>query len=449
MNIIIVGAGEIGRHLASVFSQQGHTISIIDKEESLAWELEQALDVKVIHGNGSSVEDLANADVGQCDLFLSLTSSNTANMVSASMAKAMQVQKAICRVRPKLQREEWLFDYKGHFDIDHTFSSERLAAIELAKYVRNPESLVVEELARGRIELQQVRIAANSGAIGTPLRKLGSPRGVRLAMISRDGQHFVPDADSELQEGDVAMIFGNPNKLRDFSAELQGKQKRGERLKVVIFGGNEYGFALAQMLESIECDLRIFEKDRELCDQLADRLLNTAIICADATVVANLEEEQVGQADFFIATSAGDEDNVMSCLQAHTLGVENCLTLIHRSDYASAISSSGHHLGIKAAVSPREATRREIQRFITTDRYHILEEFDEALLLEIRVPDKSPVGDLPIQEVKWPQGVVLVGQLRGLHAEVPGPEDHLEPGDHLYAVVARSSLKAFAKLVAG
>ncbi len=448
MNMIIVGAGEIGRHLASVLSQQGHVISVIEKSEAMAAELEQAIDCKVIHGNGASVRDLVEADVGECELFLSLTSSNTANMMSASMAKSMGVGRVICRVHPGLQREEWLFDFKGHFGIDHIFSSERIAAIELAKYVRNPDSLVVEELARGKIELQQVRIGEGSSANGTSLKKIGTPRGIRVAVVTRKGQDFVPDADTVLQFGDVVMIFGEPRKLRDFSSKLQGRHAAGQRLKVVIFGGNEYGFCLAQMLESLDCDVRILEKDRNLCDQLADRLVNTTIICADATMVANLEEEQVSEADFFIAASLGDEDNVMSCLQAHTLGVGSCLTLIHRADYAAAISGSGRHLGIKAAVSPREATRREIQRFITTDRYHVLEEFDAALLLEIRVGKGSIAAGHMVKEVEWPSGVVLVGQLRGVQADLPGPDDFLHAGDHLYAVVAKPALKAFAKLLA-
>lgn len=448
MNIIVVGAGEIGRHLASVLSQQGHTISVLEKDEAIAADLEQSLDGKVIHGNGSSVQDLVAADVGDCELFLALTSSNTANMMSASVAKAMGVQKVICRVHPGLQREEWLFDFKGHFHVDHIFSSERLAAIELAKYVRNPDSLVVEELARGKIELQQVRIGEGAGACGVSLRKLNAPTGIRLAMVTRKGQHFVPDADTELEAGDVVMIFGEPRKLRDYATKLQGRQANRARLKVVIFGGNEYGFSLAQMLESLECDVRIFEQDPAICAKLADRLVNATVLCADATVVANLEEEQVGDADFFIGASFEDEDNVMSCLQAHTLGVESCLTLIHRADYAQAISGSGHHFGIKAAVSPREATRREVQRFITSDRYHVFEEFDGAQLLEIRVGKGSIAAGHMVHEVEWPPGVVLVGLLRGIQAGVPGPDEVLQAGDHLYAVVADGSLKAFTKLLA-
>lgn len=448
MNIIIVGAGEIGRHLASQLSEQGHTISIIDKDERLMTELEQQIDCKLVAGNGSSVQDLVDADVGDCELFLALTSSNTANMMSASMAKAMGVAKVVCRVHPSLQREEWLFDFKGHFSVDHIFSSERLAAIELAKYVRNPESLVVEEIARGKIELQQLKVAAGAKACGLTLRKLGAPKGIRLALVTRKDRHFVPDAETVLEAGDVVMIFGEPRRLRDFSIQLQGNQGKHDRLKVVVFGGNEYGFSLAQMLESVDCDVRIFEKDEALCARLADRLVNATVICADATVVANLEEEQVGDADFFVATSPDDEDNVMSCLQAHTLGVKSCLTLIHRADYAAAISGSGRHLGIRAAVSPREATRREIQRFITSDRYHVLEQFEGAWLIEIRVGKGSIASGHMVHEVEWPPGVVLVGQLRGVHAEVPGPDDVLLAGDHLYAAVSQSSIKAFVKLLA-
>lgn len=447
MNIIIVGAGEIGRHLASSLSREAHNISVIEKSLELASDLEQSIDAKVIHGNGASVEDLAEADVGECDLFLALTASNTANLMSASMAKSMGVAKVVSRVHPGLQREEWLFDFKGHFGIDHLFSSERLTAIELAKYVRNPDSLLIEELARGRIELQQVVMGARADGCGLTLRQLKAPAGIRLALVSREGRHFVPDAETVLQAADVVTIFGEPRKLRDFSVRLQGTPSKRERLRVVIFGGNEYGFTLAQMLESVDCSVRIFEKDPVLCAKVADRLTNTTVIRADATVVAELEEEQVGEADFFISTCPDDEDNVMSCLQAHTLGVKHCLTLIHRADYAAAISASGQHFGIRAAVSPREATRREIQRFITTDRYHVVKTFEGAFLLEMRVGRGSIAAGHMVHEVAWPPGVVLVGQLRGIHADVPGPDEVLMAGDHLYAVVTNAALKPFVKLL--
>lgn len=137
----------------------------------------------------------------------------------------------------------------------------------------------------------------------------------------------------------------------------------------------------------------------------------------------------------------------MTCLQAHNIGVKNCLTIIHRADYARAIGSSGRHFGVLAAVSPREATRREIERYLTSEEFHVVKRLGAGEVIEIRVEEESGVAGLPVGQVDWPEGVVLVGRLRGLHAEVPGPDDVLEAGDVLYAMVGRKVRKKFVKLV--
>ena len=215
MNIIIVGAGEIGRHLAAELSAGGHRVSVVEKDAAVAAQLESHVDAKVIHGNGSSVSDLVEAGVGDCELMLAMTSSNTANLVACSMAKGLNVPMVVSRVHPGLQREEWLFDYRGHFRIDHIFSSERLAAIELAKHVRNPDGRDLIEIANGRIELQQVTVSQSSDAAGVSLRKLNPPGNVRVAMVKRGGRRVVPAADFELSWEDEVTVFGEPRKLRD------------------------------------------------------------------------------------------------------------------------------------------------------------------------------------------------------------------------------------------
>lgn len=447
MNIIIVGAGEIGRHLATELSREAHSIAVIETNPRLASELERSIDAKVICADGSSVHALAQANIGECELFLALTSDNTVNLMSASMAKAMGVETVASRVHPGLQREEWLFDFRGHFGIDHMFSSERLTAIELAKFIRNPDSLSVEELARGKIEVQQVRMSSKSDGAGTALRDLKAPERTRVAAVTRNGDSYVPDAESVLEAGDVVTIFGEPRRLRTLAERLQKGGRRAESMRVVIFGGGEYGSALAQMLESWDCRVRIFEKDEKLCQELTERLSDTTVINADATVVAELEEEQVGEADFFVATSGSDEDNVMTCLQAHNIGAQNCLTIIHRADYARAIGSSGRHFGVVAAVSPREATRRDIERYLTTNKYYIVKKFSAGEVIETDVAKGSKSAGSKISEIEWPAGCVLVGHLRGLQATVPGPDDTLEAGDRIYAMVSPKVRKKLLKLL--
>ncbi|WP_435893935.1 Trk system potassium transporter TrkA [Oceaniferula spumae] len=447
MNIIIVGAGEIGRHLAASLSREAHSIVVIEYDVHVAAELEQQIDARVLTGDGASASLLVEAGVSECDLFLSLTSDSTVNLMSASIAKKLDAAKVIARVHPGLQREEWLFDYRGHFGIDHIFSSERLSAIELSKFIRNPDSLIVEEIARGRIELQQVRVSERSDAVGKRLVDLKAPERTRVASITRGGEHFVPSAEDALAAGDVVTIFGDPNKLRKLALRLQKGAGKEEALRVVIFGGGEYGFSLAQMLESFNCKVRIFEKDPVRAQELTGLLANTTVINTDGTVLSELEEEQVGAADFFVSTGGSDEDNVMTCLQANNLGTKNCLTLIHRADYANAISASGRHFGVLAAVSPREATRRELERFITSDKFHTVKKMGAGEVLETQIAKASLAAEHMVSEIDWPEGCVLVARMRGLHAIVPGPEDVLRPGDTIYAMVAPKVRKKFLKLV--
>lgn len=447
MRITVLGAGEIGRHIATSLSKMAHSIVVIETDEEIIQELEEQLDARVLQGNGTSVETLLEAGTGESDLFIALTSSNENNVMACSLAKKLGAKKVIARVHPGLQREEWLFDYRGHFGIDHILSSERLSAIELSKFIRNPDSLVVEEIARGRIELQQVIVSAESDAVGCSLKDLKAPERTRVAVISRGGEHTVPGANEKLQAGDLVTIFGEPRKLRKLARRLQNAQKRGDSLRVVIFGGGEYGFSLAQMLESWNCKVRIFEKDQHRALELTDRLSDTVVLNADGTYLSELEEEQVGDANFFVAASGSDEDNVMTCLQANNLGTENCLTLIHRTDYANAISSSGRHFGVLAAVSPREATLRDIERFITSDKFHVVKQLEAGQVIETQVERGALVCGRMVHEVEWPEGCVLVARMQGVHATVPAPEDTLETEDTVYAMVTKKALKPFLKLV--
>jgi len=420
---------------------------VIERDPKLAAAIEAGIDAKVIRGDGASVQDLVDANVEECELFMSLTSENSVNLVSGSMAKSLGVRQVLGRVHPNLQREEWMFDFRKQFSIDHLFSSERLTAIELSKFIRNPDSHVVEEMARGKIELQQVRVSPRSEAVGQSLQDFAMPERTRVAVISRRNEHIIPTAETQFEVGDMVTIFGEPRKLTDLACQLHAESKPGSNLRVVVFGGNEYGFSLAQMLSGWGAKVRIFDKEEERCRELADLLPKVTVINADATVVTELEEEQVGEADFFVAASLSDEDNVMTCLQAHNLGVENCLTLIHRADYARAISSSGRHFGIMAAVSPREACQKDVERYITTDSFHYVKKLGAGDVIETRVKEGATAVGQAVGEVEWPEECVIVGLMRGLQAHVPTKDDALEAGDHLYAMVAPGAMKSFLKLV--
>lgn len=448
MNIIIVGAGEIGTHIAISLADEKHAIVVIEADEMVAGDLNNRIDARVVVADGTSISVLIDASVSDCDLFLSLTSDNNINLVSASLAKSLGAKKTIARVHPGVQRDALFLDFGQHFGIDYLFSSERLAAVELAKHVRNPKSSMVEEIARGYVEIQQVNISADSKFCGAKLCEIDFPARVRVGAITRGSETIVPSAEDVLMTGDQVTLFGEPSRLHDTVLRLQNRSGKDQKSNIVIFGGGEYGFSLAQSLESWNCRIRIIESNAERCRELSDLLTNVTILNADATSIAEMKEERIGDADFFIAVTDVDEDNVMTCLQAHSLGTKYCLPLIHRADYADTMTGFGEKMGILAAVSPREASRKDLARFITSDRFHLVQRLEGVELIESSVCENSRAAGKSVREISWPTDCVLVALLHGARGQVPAAEDVIKAGDSLYALVRPRAKREFLKLVA-
>lgn len=449
MNIIIVGAGSIGLHMAQTLSEQEHSICLIEQDEKLAAELNEVLDARVLHGTGSSVELLVEAGVSKCDVLFALTSHDSTNLACCSIAKSLGARRSIARTSLSVQREQWLYDYAGQFRIDYLFSPARLAAVELAKSIRNPDCLVVEEIARGRIELQQVRLESDSPALAIPLRELGLPARVRIGALLRRGKLLIPHANDALEAGDLLTIYGHPRRLAEGLRKLNVGGTENGKLNVVIFGGDDYGFALAQTLEAGDFRTRILEKDRRICETLGQQLQNCTVINVDATSLRELKEERVGEADFFVAATHDDEDNVMACLQARDLGAKACLTLIHRADYASTIQRSGAHLGILDAVSPRVAVARELVRFVTEDEATVLRSLPGGIeIVSAPVAGGSRAAGRTLAQTEWPAASGIIAVQHGNQASVPAADDRIEAGDTVVAIVSKEAKPALLKLLA-
>lgn len=447
-NIVIVGAGEIGKHIALRLSEENNFITVIESNEEVAKELGNQIDGKVIAGDGTSIESLLEADVAKADFFIALTSDNNINQVASSMAKKLGADKVFCRVHPDLQRNLWLFNPREHFDIDYIFSSERLAAAELSKSIRNPESVKVAEIAGGNVELQKVRVSPKSEARGKTLRELNFPDRVRIGGIIRNGKSIVVAPDETLIGNDEVIIFGEPKGLHDVITRLNRERRKETTPNVTIFGGGEYGFSLAETLEGWNTRVRIFEANEKLCAELEEKLEKTTVLNIDATYISDLKEENIEDVDFFVATTEMDQDNVMTCLQAQSLGAKKTLTLIHRADYADAITRNRERMGILEAISPREATLNDLRRELTSSgNFHRVDDFAIGDLISVTVAVGSIADGKKVKEVKWPSGCVLVALGNSIRTATPAADDDISAGNQLFALVTRRKIPKFLKLI--
>ena len=105
MNLIIVGAGEVGTYLARILAEEGHHITVIDSDEAACEEVNK-LEVIVVNGNGSSSSALEAAGIDKADFFISVTNLDEVNMLSCMKAKKLGDPITIAGMRDSTYSDE-------------------------------------------------------------------------------------------------------------------------------------------------------------------------------------------------------------------------------------------------------------------------------------------------------------------------------------------------------
>jgi trk system potassium uptake protein len=211
MKIMIIGGGSVGRHMAGQLTAAGHEAVIIDNDASVVdrrSKNDELPGVTWVHGDGCAVDVLSNAGALGCDVFTAVTGDDEDNLVASLLAKQeFGVQRVIARVNNP--RNEWLFTEMWGVDIavstPHLLTSLVEEAVTVGSLVR------LLSLQRGRANLLEVTLAANSPACGKTLAECNLPREAAVVAVIRDGHVIVPAPNTVLHENDetVVLMTGN------------------------------------------------------------------------------------------------------------------------------------------------------------------------------------------------------------------------------------------------
>ncbi len=106
MNLIIVGAGEVGTYLARILAQEGHHITVIDSSEAACEEVNKLDGITAVNGNGSSTSALEEAGIEKADFFISVTNLDEVNMLSCMKAKKLGDPITIAGMRDSTYSDE-------------------------------------------------------------------------------------------------------------------------------------------------------------------------------------------------------------------------------------------------------------------------------------------------------------------------------------------------------
>lgn len=430
MRIVILGAGTVGTWIADLLCRNRHSVTVVDNNPDHVRRINQELDVRAIVGSASQSSILFQADVLGADICLAVTGDDEVNIVAASLAKAMGARRSIARVFAPVFRDLSTFDYQRHFGVDRLLSLEHLSAMELARHIRNPGSVVLENFARGELEVREVPIVEQTRAIGKPLKELKLPQRVRIGSIQRDGQTWIAGADDTIEMGDRITLIGRREDVEDLRDEIQ--RDSTPTRAVVIAGGGETGYHLARTLESGRFRVVLMEQDEHRCDFLANHLSRTTVVCADATRRSVLEEERVGTADYFVACTGDDENNIMAGVEARDIGAARVMSIVGRPDYARIVGK----LGIDVAVSPRDVMARQILGFLNSGPVVSRTTLPDSriCMLEIEVLDGVPATEHVLANLPLPPKCLIAAVMQEDFVSVPGADDRLRSGSVVLAL---------------
>jgi trk system potassium uptake protein len=212
--VLIAGGGKVGSNLARTLLRAGHEVAIVEQRRDHWEDLEDEFEHRAILGDATELFVLERAGMGRPpDLVVAVTGDDEDNMVICQMARDHYgAKKVIARVNDP--RNEAHFDLLG---ISATVSATQSIMAMIEHEVPEHELVHLLELRKENLEIVEVVIAKDSPSAGKRVSRLKLPPGSRLISVMRDGQHEIPDQETELQAGDQVLAIletGKEDELR-------------------------------------------------------------------------------------------------------------------------------------------------------------------------------------------------------------------------------------------
>ncbi len=450
MRAIVVGAGEVGYHIAKRLDQEGHDVIIIEENAAVKERVEKELDVMTILGNGASPAALEAAGVRKTDLLIAVTDEDEVNLVISLLAKEYGVATTIARARnPEFSKSAFL-QSGGRLGIDTLINPNQAVAEEIARLVHTPAAAQVAFFAEGKVELLGIDVRPEAPALRQRLKDLRSFQAQHpfiVTAISRNDELQIPYGETVIEPGDRLYVVAHRDDIPDILNRL-GRQEEPPR-EVLIIGGGRIGLFLAEILEAEAEGIRItlMERDRKRCEELAEHLKRAKVIVGDGTDVQALAEEGIVEMDAVVTVSGDEATNILAALLLKKrLNAKKAIALVQRSHFIKLASS----LGIDA-ISPRLTTASAILRSVRRGRVVSVVEMPEgdAEIMELVALPTTPVVDRPLREVNMPKGAIVAAISRGEQIIIPKGDTCILPDDRVILFTLPEAIPKVEELFSG
>jgi trk system potassium uptake protein len=434
MDIIILGAGQVGGTLAENLAREDNDITLVDAREAPLRELQDRLDIRTVVGAASYPNILRQAGAENADMIIAVTNSDETNLIACEVAYHLfHTPTKIARIRsPRyLEEREKLFGPE-RIPVDVFISPEQIVTDHVKRLIEYPGALQVLDFADGKVRLVAIRSYFGGPLVGrtlAELRKIMPNFQGRIAAIYRGNRSVVLTESTVIEIGDEVFVVAAAVHIREVISALRRLDSAYSR--VIIAGGGNIGERLALSLENTYL-VKLIEHDRDRSHYLADALQNTTVLVGDASDRDLLIEENIEYTDVFCAVTDDDEVNIMSCMQAKRLGARQVMALITRPAYVDLIEGGN----VDIAISPQQATIGSILTHIRRGdivNVHSLRRGAAEAIEVIAHGDRktSRVVGRKLSDIKLPKDSTIGAIVRGEKVIMIHRDTVIEPDDHI------------------
>lgn len=205
--IMIAGAGNIGRRLASSLERGNYLTKIIELDaahaRSVAEELNKTI---VLLGNAADEDLLLREGVEDTDIFCAITNDDEANILSAMLAKRLGARKVMSLIKSPA----YVDLVESGANIDIAVSPQQAVIGSLLAHVRRGDVVAVHSLRRGAAEAIEAIAhgdTSSSRVVGHAIGDIKLPRGTTIGALVRKKKVIICHHDTVIEPNDHVIMF--------------------------------------------------------------------------------------------------------------------------------------------------------------------------------------------------------------------------------------------------
>jgi len=448
VRVVVVGAGEVGTHVAQLLSREGHDVVVVESNAGRIAQIGKILDVSIVHGSATDPELMRAAGIADSDLLVAATSIDEVNLVASLIAKLEGVDRRVVRLERPGLRGKWAQQLHRAVGADLVIDPDDAVAREVLDLLAYPGAIEIARLADNEVLMIAAKLSETAPFVGRTLSDIAIDAGndwdFIVSTITRDGETIVPRKDHQLLVGDNVRVVCKTRARADVMRQLG--LASGEAHRIMILGGGRTGEILARALVAKGHVVTMIDRSEERAKELADELDGVLVLLGDITDGALLEEEDVGSYDAVIALTGEDDANILSCLFAKRSGAKETIAVLHRLELRHLLRDAG----VDVAISPRTASANEVLRTLRGGVTAVATSLDDDIeFYEVEVGYSSKANGKTVSELGLPHDTLIAAIVRDGKPQIGRGSIALQAYDHVVFVAHGKDVDQLSRLFTG